>query len=134
MHIAEMHCALIANHQQIRNFANNYEDLAVNDTTSTGIKAPCLLNDIQHFHVMTNYVPDVMHDLLEGICGLVHPVLRNLIPSGFFDLDLLNSRITESQVLITRLPIQGTNLPQSALIRSQIQMELLDKLHRRCGA
>jgi hypothetical protein len=107
MHIAEMRCALIANHQQIRNFANYYEDLAVNDTT-TGIKAPCLLNNIQHFHRMTNYVPDVMHNLLEGICGLeVHLVLRNLIQSGFFYLDLLNSRITSFDYL----PSDSRNKP-----------------------
>ena len=36
-----------------------------------------------------------MHDLLEGVCGLeVHLVIGDLIHTGVFDLDLLNSRIT----------------------------------------
>ena len=36
-----------------------------------------------------------MHDLLEGVGGLeVHLVLADLIQAGFFNLDLLNSRIT----------------------------------------
>jgi hypothetical protein len=78
MHIAEMHHALIAIRQVTHNYANYYEDLAVNDATSTGIKAPCLLNNNEHFHVTTNYVPAVMHDLLDGVCELeVHLVLAN---------------------------------------------------------
>ena len=95
MHIAEMRRALIAIYQLNRTHANYCEDLEANDPTSTGVKVPCLLNNLEHFHVTTNYVPDVMHDLLEGVCGLeVHLVLADLIHAGLFDLDLLNSRIT----------------------------------------
>ena len=95
MHIAEMPRALIAIYQLNRTYANYCEDLEANDPTSTGVKASCLLNNLEHFHVTTNYVPDVMHDLLEGVCGLeVHLVLGDLIRARFFDLDLLNSRIT----------------------------------------
>ncbi len=69
IHIVETHRALLANHQLTRNYANYIEDLEVNDPSSTGIKVPCLSNNLGHFHVTTNYVPDVMHDLLEGVCG-----------------------------------------------------------------
>ena len=70
-------------------------DVAVNDPSITGVKSPCLLNYISNFHVTKNFAPDIMHDLLEGICGLeVHLVLAALIQDGYFTLDLLNSSIT----------------------------------------
>ena len=95
MHIEEMRIALEANYERLRNHDNYDEDLLLNDPTSTSVKGSCLLNNVQHFHVTTNYAPDVMHDLLEGVCGLeVHIVLGNLIQAGLFDLDTLNSRIT----------------------------------------
>ena len=70
-------------------------NVAVNDPSITGVKSPCLLNDISNFHVTKNLSPDIMHDLLEGICSLeVHLVFAALIQDGYFTLDLLNSRIT----------------------------------------
>ena len=46
----------------------DYEvDVAVNDPSITGVKSPCLLNDISNFHVTKNFAPDIMHDILEGI-------------------------------------------------------------------
>lgn len=36
---------------------------------SHGVKRPCAITEqLDHFHVTTGYPPDVMHDLLEGIC------------------------------------------------------------------
>lgn len=90
-----MHAASTANPGLLRNRNNYDEGLQLNDPASTGVKSPCVLNDIDHFHVTTNYAPDVMHDLLEGVCELeLHLVLGDLIQAGFFDLDLINSRIT----------------------------------------
>lgn len=95
LHKHEMQIALLARAEQLRNAQNYEEDLLSNNLTATGIKAPCLLNDVENFHVSTNYAPDVMHDLLEGVCGIeVHLVLAALIDEGLFDLNLLNSRIT----------------------------------------
>ena len=95
LHRHEMRVALSAQVDQLRNVQNYEEDLRRNNATDTGIKASCLLNDVENFHVSTNYAPDVMHDLLEGVCGIeVHLVLAALIDEGLFDLDLLNSRIT----------------------------------------
>ena len=94
MHIDQMRRASTANIELLRNYDNYNEDLQLKDPRSTGVKAPCLLNNVEHFHVATNYAP-VMHDLLEGVGGLeVHLVLADLIQAGFFNLDLLNSRIT----------------------------------------
>ncbi|KAJ8048445.1 hypothetical protein HOLleu_00769 [Holothuria leucospilota] len=50
--------------------------------------------DDQCFHVVTNFAPDVMHNLLEGICAFeVKLVLHQLISNGSFDLETLNARI-----------------------------------------
>jgi hypothetical protein len=72
------------------------------------------LNDIENFHVSTNYAPDVTHDLLEGVCGVeVHLVLAALIDEGLFDLDLLNSRITSFDYS----PADCKNKPSSITIQ-----------------
>ncbi|XP_028403161.1 uncharacterized protein LOC114525900 [Dendronephthya gigantea] len=113
MHRNEMQTSPTARPNQLRNVENYEEDLHINDPGATGVKAPCLLNEIQHFHITTNYAPDVMHDLLEGVCGVeVHLVLANLIGEGLFDLDLLNSRITSFDYATT----DSRNKPSSITI------------------
>ena len=95
MHRNEMQHSSTADPEQLRNMRGYENDLEKNNYTETGIKSPCALNDAGNFHVTTNYAPDIMHDLLEGVCGLeVHLVIAQLIGEGLFDLDLLNSRIT----------------------------------------
>ena len=94
MHIMEMPRALKAKLDLLRKFEDYNHDLEQNYPTSIGVKAPCLFNDLHYFHVTTNYTP-IMHDVLEGICGLeVHLVIADLVRTGFFSLDMLNSRIT----------------------------------------
>ncbi|XP_071831544.1 uncharacterized protein [Apostichopus japonicus] len=117
MHRNDMQNASVSKPELLRNFNNYNEDVRRNDPASTGVKIPCLLNDLAHFHVTTNYAPDLMHDLLEGICGLeVHLVLGNLLQDGFFDLDLLNSRITSFDYA----PFDSKNKP-SPISRNKVQ-------------
>jgi hypothetical protein len=95
MHRNEMQNSSTADPEQLRNVRGYENDLEKNNYTETGIKSHCALNDVGNFHVATNYAPDIMHDLLEGVCGLeVYLVIAQLIGEGLFDLDLLNSRIT----------------------------------------
>jgi hypothetical protein len=37
------------------------------NSSLTGIKAECILNEVPTFHVATNYIVVTMHDILEGI-------------------------------------------------------------------
>jgi hypothetical protein len=74
MHIDEMRCATTSNAQSSRSYANYCDDLDLNDPRSTGIKGPCLLNNVEARSCL-NYVPDIMHDILEGVCGLEVPRL-----------------------------------------------------------
>jgi len=38
------------------------------NVSDTGIKGGCVLNDLKYFNTATNYVQDITHDLLEGVC------------------------------------------------------------------
>ena len=66
-----------------------------NSTARHGIKTPCALNKSKFFHITSNYSPDIMHDILEGIGKMeVKLVISELITEGLFTLELLNARIT----------------------------------------
>ena len=56
MHIDQMRRASTVNIELLRNYDNYNEDLQLNDPTSTGAKGPRLLNNVEHFHVATNYM------------------------------------------------------------------------------
>ena len=57
MHINEMRRRSTADRNLHRNRENYVEDLRQNDASNTGIKAACLLNNLEHFHIMENYAP-----------------------------------------------------------------------------
>ena len=130
MHRNEMQISLTARHEQLRTFQNYQQDLLDNNSSDTGVKAACLLNTIEHFHVTTNYAPDVMHDLLEGVCGLeVYLVLAALMNEGFLDLDMLNRRISsfdynpaDSKNKPSAITIQKLNNPDGASGQTAAQM------------
>lgn len=67
-----------------------------NDGTSCfGVMGGSPLNQLNYYHVTDNYAPDIMHDMLEGVCGFeLKLVLYQLIYcKKYFDLSLLNERI-----------------------------------------
>lgn len=78
----------------LRTVANYEEDLLAVNLPQTGVRTSCLLNELESFHITSNYAPDVMHDLLEGVCPLeMKLILQNFIESHYFDLNTLNARI-----------------------------------------
>ena len=80
MHRNEMQIRSTADPQQLRSLHGYENDFDLDNYTETGIKSPCALNEIENFHVTTNYAPDIMHNLLEGICKLeVHLTSAQLI-------------------------------------------------------
>ena len=56
--------------------------LTVNCVQQIGIKDYCVLNQLANFHAAENYVQDLMHDFLGGICC--------------YDLCLICKKLTES--------------------------------------
>jgi hypothetical protein len=79
----------------IRTKTTYERDLAVDNVSETGVKRNCALNELQYFHVIENYVFDIMHDMLEGVCMIeVKLVLKAIIGQGLLSLDLVNERLT----------------------------------------
>lgn len=77
------------------NRINYHSDLLQNNSTETGIKRRCSLNNLQFYHVTDNVTPDVMYDILEGVEGYeIKLVLNSLIEQKLLTLDQLNNRLT----------------------------------------
>ena len=66
-----------------------------NNENEVGVNRGTILDELEHFNSIENYTPDVMHDILEGICPYeLKLVLHHFIISqGLFTLDSLNDRI-----------------------------------------
>ena len=60
-----------------------------------GVKRACpLTENLQHFHVVTGYPPDILHDILEGIVPTeLSLCLTDLIGKRYFTLEVLNHAI-----------------------------------------
>lgn len=62
---------------------------------------------MEHFHVVSGYPPDLLHDLLEGVVLTELALcLKALISKGYFSLEILNAAIkqyrTNNPQLITK--------------------------------
>lgn len=70
------------------------EGIPLNKVHNKGIKGYCILNDLNFFHVCTNYTGDIMHDLLEGsLPASVKLFLKHLIGLRLITLEEVNERI-----------------------------------------
>ncbi|RXN31607.1 sterile alpha motif domain-containing 3-like protein [Labeo rohita] len=60
-----------------------------------GVKGACpLTENLDHFHVVTGYPPDIMHDVFEGVVPIeLSLCLTDLIGKTYFTLDVLNHAI-----------------------------------------
>ncbi|XP_064636949.1 uncharacterized protein LOC135493501 [Lineus longissimus] len=95
MHRDAAHTATREESELRRTRASYDEDVATNNVSETGIKRNCPLNTLSSFHVVDNYVFDIMHDLLEGVCLIeVKLVLKSWIDQGRITLDTINTRLT----------------------------------------
>ena len=95
MHRNDARQVTIEKTDMLRTVENYEEDVSMQNLVETGIKSACPLNNVTSFHVITSRAPDVMHDLLEGVCPLeLKLVLNELINKGYFNLDTLNARMT----------------------------------------
>lgn len=80
---------------ELRNKDNYKSDLVINNARLTGIKTESIFNKLKYFHVVDNYIGDLMHDWAEGICHYdMIAILRQFIyEDKLFTLELLNQRI-----------------------------------------
>ncbi|KYN12664.1 hypothetical protein ALC57_15161 [Trachymyrmex cornetzi] len=66
-------------------------DLALTNSSLSGIKEECIFNAITSFHVIDNAYVDIMHDILEGIAHYdMIPIINHFIQIGDFILSGLN--------------------------------------------
>ena len=71
--------------------------LAETDSVTYGVNCSSTLNDLAHFHVANNQLPqDVMHVLLEGVLPYTMKLMLQsfIFSKKYLTLDFLNDRIT----------------------------------------
>ena len=81
----EYHCSLLTG------------PLAETDSVTYGVNCSSTLNDLAHFHVANNQLPqDVMHILLEGVLPYTLKLMLQsfIFSKKYLTLDFLNDRIT----------------------------------------
>ena len=81
--------------EKLRNSQNYNEDIEKSNTLESGIKEPCVFNEVNDFHVAENFSVDMMHDVLEGVSVYVlESILFIFIfVKKYFNLNYLNCRI-----------------------------------------
>ena len=58
----------------------------------TGIISICPFNALITLHASSNFVQDIMHDILEDVCKYIVVILsKHLVGNNFFSLEVLNS-------------------------------------------
>lgn len=119
------HTLCAENPNLLRNIHNYDEDVAVIDINSTGIKEVSILNEINSFHVTSNFAVCIMHDIFEGVChyDMCH-IITHCIKTGYFSLDTLNIR----KGMFNYGEIEIDNLSPS------IEIENLNKFHLKMTA
>ena len=74
----------------------NYErDIMIDNSALTGLKEVCVFNEINSYHITSNYMVDIMHDVLEGVCHYDILLILNHFDKNIesFSLDILNFRL-----------------------------------------
>ncbi len=101
--------------------------ILVKKTTSsanTGVKRGCILNQLQHFHVTSNWVVDAMHDILEGVAPFeLSLILEALNVSKYIELDIVNKEIKTFNFSIADMD----SVPPTLSSFSSIKMSATEK-------
>lgn len=99
----------------IRNRLGYSEDVEVQNVSLTGIKELSIINQIAGFHVTSNFAPDIMHDIFEGICIIeLKLVLEHILQNNYFSLVEINHRLScclkRNGHHLTKFPEIGSNI------------------------
>ena len=92
-----------------------------------GLKDKSILNELKHFHVIGGLVPDVMHDLLEGVIPLtLCDVLLHCIKKKYFAIKQLNTAFANfkyghKEVIDKPSPVEMNHLKNRKLRQSAVQ-------------
>lgn len=79
---------------ELRNIQNYNSYVQTNNVSLTGVKQYSIFKNITNFHVTLNFIVDIMHDLLEGVCHYdMHLILTECVKLKYFNINQLNYRI-----------------------------------------
>lgn len=82
-----------------------------------GVVRDSILNSLQYFHTTEGLVPDIMHDILEGVLPLcVKHLLSHLIEMSMINVTELNRRIDSYQFGA----IEGSNRPRGNITTTHL--------------
>lgn len=94
------------------------------DTLSSrfGVKDGCVLReDMNYFHTITGFSPDILHDLLEGIVPMELALcIKEMIRLKYFTLEYLNTKIMSFPYQHTDKMDRPHALPKTFLLRGTI--------------
>lgn len=92
------------------------------DQSQNGVKADCVLSQhLEHFHAVTGFPPDVLHDLFEGIVPVELALcIGNMIRHKFFTLEYLNERIVSFPYQHSDKVDKPHKIPQSFAVKKSI--------------
>lgn len=79
----------------IRTKQSYNDDVVLQNISVTGIKEKCVWHNLPGFHLTSNFMVDIMHDLLEGICVYDLTALLSILVLDYklFTVEDLNNRI-----------------------------------------
>jgi hypothetical protein len=78
---------------EIRTVKSYDEAVSKISVSETGIKELCVLNELHYFHASENYVQDLMHDMLEGVCSYDMRLVCNNLSVSTVTIQTLNNRM-----------------------------------------
>lgn len=96
LHRTEMHhCRHPVPNNRLRTILNYDQDVALNDSSETGIVENCVWNEVPSYHCAVNYNCEVFHDIFEGtlkydLCNILHYLV---FVREYFSLETLVERI-----------------------------------------
>lgn len=94
MHKKECQSVCFESKSKLRTVANYSLDVEINNLSETGLNFSSILNTLPYFHVINNFVFDIMHDLFEGVVpDLFHSVVNYLVSKNKLSVDKLNYRL-----------------------------------------
>jgi hypothetical protein len=109
----------------IRTVEQYNDDVKTKSVADSGIRFPSPLNVLKYFHATENFVQDIMHDVLKGICKYdMNLIINHVIRLDGMSLQHLNGlienfsygkhEITNKPVSLTENALKADTLPLTA--------------------
>lgn len=116
--------AMKFSHWELKSHDRHVQNVLESETPANifGVKGTCVLSEsLQHFHPISGFPPDLLHDLLEGTVPVELALcLKEMIRLKLFSLDHLKDRIASFQYKHTDKVNSPQTIPKSFMSRATI--------------